>query len=63
MSENNPAAARIAGYSVDDKSGNTPSTVAAGLHFIITKVTLLGELNSIVLQCEIGSGVIITTQL
>lgn len=63
VSENNPAAARIAGYSVDDKSGNTPSTVAAGLHFIIVRVQLLGELNTIILQTEISANAIITSQL
>lgn len=61
-SENNPAAQRINGYLIDDKSGNTDSTEAAGQHVIITRVRLTPTADVIVVQSEVGENVIVTAQ-
>lgn len=57
LSRTNPAFQRIAGYTVDDKSGNTADTLAQGLYRIIIKVRTLASLDSIVLQTTIGESV------
>lgn len=59
-STTNPAAQRIADYSIDDKSGNTPESLAANLFFIISKVRLIPTGDVIVFQTEIGNNVVIT---
>jgi hypothetical protein len=59
-SENNPAASRINDYVVDPKSGNTPANEALGIFVIITKVRLTPTMDFVVLQTEIGEGVVIT---
>lgn len=63
LSENNPAAQRISGYSVDDKSGNTDDLEAAGVHVIIGDVRLLATGDVLVFQTNIGEGVVITRTL
>jgi hypothetical protein len=63
LSKNNPSSQRIAGFSIDSKSGNTPDTLAAGIYRIIISVRTLASLDSIVLQTEIGEGVTVTEQL
>lgn len=57
LSRTNPAFQRIAGYTVDRKSGNTPDTLRKGLYRLIIKVRTLASLDSIVLQTTIGEGV------
>lgn len=54
LSENNPAAQRIESYLVDDKSANTPTLSAAGVHIIISKVRMLAGLDTIVAQVEVS---------
>lgn len=59
-SETNPAAQRIADFSIDSKSGNTPQLTAAGIHVVIVKVQMLATADVIVLQAEVGTNVTIT---
>ena len=63
LSADNPAAQRIDSYSLDDKSGNTPATLALGVYVIIVRCRLTPTADFIVLQSEIGEGVITTTHL
>lgn len=63
LSPNNPAAQRIKAYSIDDKSGNTPSTEAQGIFVIIVKCQLIPSADFIVLQTDIGEGVLIVSAL
>jgi hypothetical protein len=60
LSTANPAAARIDDYQVDEKSGNTPTTTAAGVFVIIVRVRLTPNGDFIVLQSEIGENVVIS---
>lgn len=60
LSINNPAAQRIAGYIVDDKSGNTPTLTAQGIFVVIIKVRTLATADFIVLQAEVGEAVNVT---
>lgn len=48
---------RIGGYTVDDVTGNTPTTLAMGLFRIILNVQTLPSLDSIVIQTTIGEQV------
>jgi hypothetical protein len=48
---------RIAGYTVDDVTGNTTTTLAMGLFRIILNVQTLASLDSIVIQTTIGEQV------
>jgi len=57
LSKENPALQRIAGFTVDDKSGNTPTTLGQGLFRIIVKVRTLASLDAIVLQTTVGEQV------
>ncbi len=61
VSLNNPAAQRIAAYSVDSKSGNTPQLNAAGIYVVIVRVQMLATADVIVLQAEVGPNVNIST--
>ena len=63
LSKDNPASQRIDGYSVDDSSGNTQTTLAQGLFRIILKVRTLASLDSIVLETTIGESVQIDESL
>ncbi len=60
LSENNPAAQRIDAYQVDDRSGNTPTSLAAGIYVVIVRVRLTPSADFIVLQTEIGENVTIS---
>jgi hypothetical protein len=60
-SATNPAAQRIANYSVDSKSGNTFELTAAGIHVVIVRVQMLATADTIVLQAEVGPTVNIST--
>lgn len=61
LSANNAAAQRIADYIVDAKSGNTNSLTAAGIFVIIVRVQLVPTADFIVLQAEVGEGVLNVT--
>ncbi|MDP3940614.1 MAG: hypothetical protein Q8R92_21075 [Deltaproteobacteria bacterium] len=56
----NPELQRIAGYSIDDESGNTPVTLAAGLHIVKIAVQTLPHMNTIVYQLLAGKTVKVT---
>ena len=62
LSRENPAAQRIDGYLVDDVSGNTPDTRAAGINVIIVRIRMTPTDDYIVLQTEIGTSVTVTAQ-
>lgn len=59
LSKNNPSFQRIDGFSIDDVTGNTATTLAQGLYRIILKVRTLASLDSIVLETTIGESVVI----
>jgi hypothetical protein len=63
LSRNNTASQRIAGYTVDSKSGNTQRTLALGIYRLIIKVRTLASLDSIVLETTIGESVEVEEQL
>lgn len=63
LSRDNPAAQRILDYEIDDKSANTAAREAAGIFVIIVRVRLLATADFIVIQSEIGEGVVINTLL
>ena len=60
LSPNNPPAQRIAGYLIDDVSGNTPELEAQGIFVIIAKVRTLASADVIVVQAEVGEAVNVT---
>jgi len=60
LSENQPSFQRIAGYSVDGSSGNTPALLAAGIYSIIWKVRMLPTQDEIVLLTQVGTDVVVT---
>ena len=60
LSPDNPSTQRISGYTIDGKSGNTPTTLAQGLFRVILKVRTLASLDSIVLDTTIGEAVSIS---
>lgn len=57
-SVNNPSTQRIADYLVDAVTGNTQEGLAMGIFRIIIKVRTLSSLDFIVLETEIGEGVV-----
>lgn len=59
LSVDNLAAQRIAGFEVDDASGNTPELEAKGIFVIVVRARTLASGDFIVLQTEIGEGVIL----
>jgi hypothetical protein len=61
LAKDNPPASRINDYQVDDKSGNTPGLLAKGIYVIITRIQMTPTADFIVLQTEIGEGVVITS--
>jgi hypothetical protein len=61
LSSVNPPAQRIAAYKVDNKSGNTPDSLAKGIYVIIAKVQTLSTADVIVLQASVGESVSVTT--
>lgn len=56
-SKDNPANQRIADYSVDGRSGNTPTLLAQGVFVVVLKVRLLPSLDVIVLDVTAGETV------
>lgn len=63
LSKNNPAFQRVDGFSLDDVTGNTQTTLAQGLFRIILKVRTLASLDSIVLETTIGESVVVDEAL
>ena len=61
LSVNNPSAARIAGYAVDDKSGNTPALEARGIFTIISRWRMLATLDVLVAQTDVSPDAIVTS--
>ena len=59
-SDSNPTLQRIADYLIDGKTGNTADSLAKGIFRVIVKVRTLASLDVIVLDCEIGTTVVIT---
>jgi hypothetical protein len=57
LSIDNPAAQRIAGYTLDDQSANTDDSLAAGIYVILVNVRLLASADFILLQATIGENV------
>ena len=60
LAEGNPDGQRIAGYSIDDKSLNTPSLASQGIYVIKIVVKMLQTLDTIVLASEVGPNADIT---
>lgn len=58
---NNPKAQRISGYTVDGISGNTAQLEAKGIYVVIVRCRTLATADEIVIQAEIGEGVVLTT--
>lgn len=58
-SANQPENQRIDSYSIDGKSGNTASSIAAGIFRMIIKVRTLSSMDVIVLDTEVGENVTI----
>lgn len=57
LAPNTPPQQRIEAYSIDTKSGNSAALTGSGVRVIIEKVRMLGSLDYIVLQTEIGATV------
>lgn len=57
LSKNEPNRQRIAGYTVDQKTGNTPELLGAGLFKVIVKVKTLSTLDTIVIATTVGEQV------
>lgn len=58
--EATPQFQRIAAYSVDGTSGNTPEQEAAGIYVVAVNVRLLSEIDNLVLLTSIGENVVVT---
>ena len=63
LSANNPGSQRIAGYTLDAKTGNTPETIGMGLFRVKILVRTLSSLDSIVLETTVGDNVVVTNSL
>jgi hypothetical protein len=63
QSINAPETARIDSFLVDETSGQTPELTARGIFVFIVKVRTLSSLDAIVLQTEIGEGVVTVADL
>lgn len=61
-SEDQPELQRIAAYSVDSRSGNTPTLNALGIYVWVIRVKTLSSLDAIVLQTQVGEGVVTITE-
>lgn len=56
-SPSNPASQRIEDYSIDAKSGNTPTLNALGIYVLIVKVRLLASMDTLLFETRIGETV------
>lgn len=63
LSPDNPPAQRISGYLLDSKSGNTPQLEAKGIYVLVIKVRTLATADFIVLQFEVGEGVVVSNEV
>lgn len=63
LSAKQPAAQRIAGFTVDAITGNTPDTLAAGMFRVIVNVRTLSTMDFIVIQATVGTTVSVVEQL
>ena len=63
LSRNQPAFQRINGYSIDDKTGNTPEKLAQGIYRVINRVRTLSSLDAIVIESVVGETVEVTETL
>lgn len=63
LSAKQPAAQRIAGFTVDAVTANTPDTLAAGLFRVIVNVRTLSTMDFIVIQATVGTTVSVVEQL
>jgi len=61
-SKDNPANARIADYSIDGKSGNTPAGLAKGIFRVLVKVKTFPAFLTFVLDVTVGETVTIDVQ-
>lgn len=61
LQRNQPERARIAAYTLDDQSGNTPDAQAAGAYFINHYVELLSIAHNIVIGSTVGNGILVVT--
>ncbi len=57
MGITNPQQQRIAGFTLDEKSGNTGTSIGKGMYRLILNARTLNSLDSIVLQTTIGEQV------
>lgn len=60
VSAANPSQQRMDSYQIDMKSGNTPTLTGLGIWTFIIRCRMLGDLDDIILQTEIGPTVTIT---
>jgi len=60
LSATNPETQRIAAYTVDGKSGNTPALEAQGIYVVVIRVQTLATADVIVLNSQIGEFVQVT---
>lgn len=63
LSKKQPANQRIAGYTVDDVSGNTATTLAMGIFRVIVNVRTLSTMDVIVIATTVGEQVEVVEQL
>lgn len=61
LSDNNPEAQRIASYSIDDRSANTPSLSAQGIWIVKSTVRMLPTLDTLVVMSEVSPTAITVT--
>lgn len=61
-SKNNPSSQRIDSYFLDSKTPNTKSTLARGMFRVILNVATLSSMDSIVIETNIGEGVVTTSE-
>lgn len=63
LSENNPDFQRIGGYSVEDTTSENPDLAKVGIEVRKIKVELLNSLDTIVIDTEIGEGVVVVREV
>lgn len=63
VSPDNPAQQRINAYYVDDQGGNTAALNALGVYVVIIGIQTTPTADFIVLQFNVGNGVVIPTQI
>jgi hypothetical protein len=61
LSPDQPARARISGFTLDPKGGNTPAAEAKGIFVLVIRVRTLASADFITLQFEVGEGVVLSS--